>query len=92
MSEQIGKTDYILLRHIICSGEEMAQIMRKDLLLWNTGSAAEAFHVAPDVRAVELCSASADEHRPREDAALFTILGQHLAQLSRKKGETKLAL
>ena len=47
VTEDIGESYYILLDSVIGAGEEVTEVVRKDLLFGDSCFAAEFFHVRP---------------------------------------------
>lgn len=58
MSEQVGKTNNILLSSVVIHSEEMPQVVWEDLLPVHIGSFAECLHTVKDVAAVNGLSRS----------------------------------
>ena len=47
VAEDVGESYYILLDSVIGAGEEVAEVMRKDLLFGDSCFSTELFHVRP---------------------------------------------
>ena len=47
VSEDIGESYYIFLDRVIGAGEEVAEVVRKDLLFGDACFSADLFHVRP---------------------------------------------
>ena len=85
VSQDICQPDDILLQRVICPGEQVPQVVGKDLALRHSGSFAQVFHLMPDVAPVQGPPASGDKHGPSGDPPLPCVPHHHLLQLSGQK-------
>ena len=92
VAEDIGQFGDILLHGVKGAGEEMAQIMREDLLRCDARLDAERLHLLPDITAVDRPSARRDEYRPRNDAPSRDIPLQLFLQGGNEKNRSRLPL
>lgn len=74
--KQVSKTGDVLIDRIKQPGKQVAQVVRKHLLLGYLGLLAERFHVPPDIAAVDRLSAFGYEHSAVFDSRLFCIFPQ----------------
>ena len=71
--QEVCKTDDILFNAVKCPCKQMAQVMRKHLLIANARLLAERFHFLPYIASVKWLAALCYEHRSGCDAGFFHI-------------------
>ena len=81
MSENIRQLGNILFDSVKYPGEQMPEIMRKNLLRIDVGCAAEGFHFPPDIRAAYCPAGSGDKNHAGFDAMLGGVAEQFFTQL-----------
>ena len=85
VSQNIGQKHNVALQPIIGDGEQMPQVVGKDLLGLNLSQVAETFHLRPNVAAVKRFAASRYENTTRLDFLLQTVLQQFFLQWTRNQ-------
>ena len=81
VTEDIGKTNYILLQGVVGSREKVSKIMRKYLFLRHSCRLAEFLHIRPNIRPIEWITVL----RNKDGATLYFLLAdisfENLTQL-----------
>ena len=85
MTQNIGKSDNILLQTVICSCKQVTEVVRKNLILWHSGGFAKIFKHFPYIAPVKRFSVSAYKDWTVFYALFRDIFFQHSAKLFRQK-------
>lgn len=81
VAEEVCQLGDILLNGVEGSGKELAEVMRKYLSRLHPGGLAQAFHLRPDVAAVQRTAASGAEDQAADDANSLCVAQQQLFSL-----------
>ena len=92
VAQDVREAGQVPLGSVEGPGEQVPQVMGKDLPRRHSCLPAQALHLPPQVGPVQRLAASCDQHRPGDDAVGFGVLPQPLAQLAREVHLTGLSL
>ena len=81
VTEDIGKTDYILLQGVVGACKKVSKIMRKYLFLRHSCRLAELLHISPNIRPIEWITVLGNEDGATHYFLLLDILLQNLTEL-----------
>lgn len=79
MTENIRQLSNILLNAVKLTGEQVAEIMRKDLLRVDARFLAQCFHLPPDIRAAYRLAGTSRENFTEFDLLLRRVAEQFLS-------------
>ena len=92
VAEDVRKTHDVLELPVVCPGEQVAEIVGKDLLRQHLRRVSKALEHLPDVGAVERPSRARHEHRAGRDGALLAVRAQLPRQRVGDQNGAELAL
>ena len=92
VAQNIRQLHYVLTGPVKGPGEQVPQIVGKDLSRRHTGGAAQPLHLRPNLCAGQPFSASGEKDLAGGDFLFPGVLQQPAAQSVRKKNSTDLAL
>ena len=83
VAKEVSQFRYILLQLIEDNGEQMPEVMGKDLAWFHIGGGTQFPHLLPDVGSVHGFAASCDKDRAAGDICLFVISLERFSQFLR---------
>ena len=92
VTEDVSQFRYILLHPVERHGEEVAEVMRKNLAAAHAGGVAQPLKLLPDVGAVQRLSVSGDKYGTGSDVRFAAVSEQFLSQILRNQDNAPLAL
>ena len=81
VTEDIGKTNYILLQGVVGACEQMSEVVRKYLFLRDSCRFAKFLHISPNIRPIEWVSVLGYKDGSTLYFLLLYILFENLTEL-----------